>query len=261
MYLRILKLFLISYCLICSSLSADNLNKTKASLSFDSNYLVLNNGSELRLNGYDSNRESEKISSIIAFHHNVLTRVFGFLPKIKININILNRKNYFLKTNAPYWSNALYFDDSIFIPRPENGRFEEKNYRVIKHEYTHAVIHELSGENCPGWLDEGLAQYLEGEEHPKIKILLKSWLRNNHPISLKNLETGFTGFDQELVPIAYSQSYIVTKFLIDQFGINNLKKYLKDIKNTKDYKQSFVNVYKIKFEIFEKRSKKFLRSF
>ena len=64
-------------------------------------------------------------------------------------------------TRVHGWVTGLY-DGKIRLPLgsglPSGAALEQ----LVVHEYAHAAIHELSRGRTPRWLQEGLAQYLEG---------------------------------------------------------------------------------------------------
>ena len=100
-------------------------------------------------------------------------------------------------------------------------------YNAIKHEYVHAFLAELSDNRIPAWLDEGIAQYLEGQDNPRLAPALRNWLANNPPLALDSLNHGFTTLKGSSVVVAYAESLFITRSLINRYGISKVAKVIK----------------------------------
>ena len=88
----------------------------------------------------------------------------------RTSLILFPRSEFYLKTGAPEWTSAIFHKNIIKIPVDIDNIDLKEIKRTIWHEYTHAYVKSLSGDNCPGWLDEGIAQLLEGPEHPLLRL-------------------------------------------------------------------------------------------
>ncbi len=151
----------------------------------------------------------------------------GKIPAINTSIRLMDEGSFFEYTGAPSWTNALFFRGQILIPLSVTQPIDLDNVRrSVKHEYTHAIIFSLSGGKAPGWFDEGLAQWSEGEENPALRAALKRYLQEERPVPLRLLQGGFTKLDEKMVPAAYAQSLLATKALIEVYGFDLVAAYL-----------------------------------
>lgn len=151
----------------------------------------------------------------------------GRIPAINTSIRLMDEGTFFEYTGAPSWTNALFFRGQILIPLSVTQPIDLDNVRrSVKHEYTHAVIFSLSGGKAPGWFDEGIAQWAEGDENPALRAALKGYLQEHEPVPLKLLQGGFTKLDEKMVPAAYAQSLLATKALIEVYGFDLVAAYL-----------------------------------
>lgn len=195
--------------------------------------LVLSNSSQIDIYTPESLTSlSVKIEKEVKDLYSKFNESFSGIPKFTTAIHILDEKEFFELTDAPEWTNALYYDGKILIP-VSNKTLEEKGavLRTVKHEFSHSLINALTNGNCPGWLDEGLAQWTEGSEIKELKQVLKTWIGTNKLISFKLLQNGFTGLKTDTVAPAYAQSLYASKLLIKIAGKEKIEKYFRNLRN------------------------------
>ncbi len=124
------------------------------------------------------------------------------------------------------------------------GRAEWGN-RVIAHELTHLVIHQMNFNpygGLPTWLDEGLAMYAEGEAEPSFADLLVDKAREDELISVRSLASPFSAYAEESI-LAYAQSYSLVKYLIDNYGQEKMYELLCEFKEGSGYDVALLKVY------------------
>src|SRR6185503_15914344 len=118
-------------------------------------------------------------------------------------------------TKSPSWAAAAY-DGRIRIPVMGALNSPAELERIVTHEYVHAVIQQMYP-RVPGWLNEGLATYLEPGDHTR----LVSWLRTAESMTpLANLTEAFRTSDGREAVVAYAQSYVGTRVLAERLGGN-----------------------------------------
>lgn len=179
------------------------------------------------------------------------TNLFGQKPEKKVTIRFLSPSEFKRYTGAPAWTSAMYFNDEITIPiNPKKGINLSELGRAIKHEYAHAVIAEISDGKCPAWLDEGLAQSLEGRTNPLLGPALRKWIAKNEAMPLSWLQNGFTLLNEDLVPAAYAQSLFSTKKIVHDLGYKSIGTYLKLLKEGQEEEVCFKDAFKTTESMF-----------
>lgn len=169
---------------------------------------------------------AKEFSKVLKTTYGRFNDLFGDIPAFTTSLKIMDEESFYLSTGAPRWTNAMYYRDQIVIPLSEEALKDTDNlYRSIKHEFTHAVIHALSGGKCPGWLDEGFAQWAEGSENPALKPALLNWLDDRPPVPLAFLQGGFTKLDSDMVPAAYAQSLFAANTVMNSYGFRKIARY------------------------------------
>lgn len=173
---------------------------------------------------------AERSINILNDTYSELTRILATKPNRKVVLRFLSQKEFKDLTGAPAWTNAMYFRGEITIPLNMNHAIDlDELKRALRHEYVHAVVAELSNYRCPAWLDEGLAQLIEGDPNPLLGPGLRRWISQNEAMPLDWLQNGFTTLNADIVPAAYAQSLFSTRTLVNQFGFDVISSYLKDL--------------------------------
>lgn len=125
----------------------------------------------------------------------------------------------------PGWAGAIY-DGKIRLPAGE-GWTEEEFRRILRHEYTHALVHDLTRGRAPTWLQEGLAQIQEAKVSPIDLSPLRAAAEREGLIAFGELDAAF-GFrsDPARARLAYLQAYSLLDHLIGEFGFWRLNAFL-----------------------------------
>lgn len=197
---------------------------------------------------------SRRLSDVLRSSHDRFSTLFGSIPSFSTSIRLMDPESFQITTGAPSWTNALYFRGQILIPVPESAGSDYENMaRSVRHEYLHAVINSLSGGHCPGWLDEGLAQWAEGPENPALRPALARYLATKKPVPLSLLLGGFTRLERDMVAAAYAQSLIAAQAIIDTFGFLKIRRYLDALRENHDRPIAFLDAFDISENAFEKK--------
>ncbi len=184
----------------------------------------------------------------------------GRYPTKKITVVLYTDKEFKDATKSPDWAGAL-FDGKIRIPiKGLSGKTKELT-NLVAHEYTHAVIYDITGPGCPVWLHEGLAQYMEGADVAKAdELVLEYYKQYNDIPSLKNFSEGFMGLSSNKAYFAYMLSLSGTNYLIKTYGMSFIRDLLTGLGDEKEFDEAFTDVYFITFDSFMSRWKNKLKN-
>ena len=113
---------------------------------------------------YDPGVRVEDVESTLRFLDERRSELSGFFetPLAASPVVILYQgRRYFTWMDTPDWVGGVY-DGRIHVPLPPDGAEAESYRGLLSHELAHAFITEISRGLAPGWLQEGIAQYVEG---------------------------------------------------------------------------------------------------
>ncbi|MCK4863385.1 MAG: peptidase MA domain-containing protein [Dehalococcoidales bacterium] len=117
--------------------------------------------------------------------------------------------------------------------------------RVISHELTHLVVHQVTFNpysDLPTWLDEGLAMTSEGELTLSFTNALAEAWNQNSLISVRSLASPFSAYADESL-LAYAESYRLVEYLIDNYGRDKMFRLLNTFKEGSGYDEALEKVY------------------
>jgi hypothetical protein len=192
--------------------------------------------------------------SILDNTYDELSRVFRTEPTKRVVLRFLSPEQFRIQTGAPSWTSAMYFRDEISIPLTnQTGLRLDELKRALRHEYVHAVVAELSHYRAPAWLDEGVAQLIEGPPNPLLGPALRDWARANAAIPIDWLQNGFTTLDSSIVPAAYAESLFAVRKIVHTSGFSGITKYLQLLGQGVPEKQAFTRAFDLETATFERQ--------
>jgi tetratricopeptide (TPR) repeat protein len=149
-------------------------------------------------------------------------------------------------TRSPAWTKGL-FDGRIHLPIGGTIQNETLLKKLIYHEYTHALLHQLSQGKTPTWLNEGLALFFEegdreGRPHRFVPPL----------IPLEALHGSFIGYDEPTAHLAYEESRSATGYLMDRYGLFRIKLLLERLATASSFSQLFEETFMIRYADFQR---------
>lgn len=120
----------------------------------------------------------------------------------------------------PSWTGGQAFPEQDIVILGISPNDLDWGRDAIVHELTHVLVGHLTFSclgDVPTWLNEGLAVYSEGELDPGSQQQLEDAIRNNTLLTVRSLSAGFSEVSDKAY-LSYSQSYSITKFLIETYS-------------------------------------------
>lgn len=163
-----------------------------------------------------------------------LSDLLGFLPTRKLLVTVLSSPDVLEFTSSPFGYYVPKHDlHKICLPivPPKHLR---NLLQGLLHEYAHAAVQELSGDNQPAWLTEGLAVYVAHRLGRARDLLAEARGTRLEFASLGAIEGFFADPEKDLysdeATQAYAESYSAVGFLLDEWGVRGLKRLLAELR-------------------------------
>ena len=100
--------------------------------------------------------------------------------------------------------------------------------KTITHELTHSFVYFKARGKCPTWLNEGIAQMMEGKSASGYRGQLAKLAANNSLPNLQILSGSFMGFSTAQAFVAYTYSLTATELLAEH-GVHTVIEVLDDL--------------------------------
>lgn len=149
----------------------------------------------------------------------------GYSPRNTIAVTLYTQQAFLDVTRAPSWSGALN-DGKLRIPISGVQSVTPELARILKHELTHSFISQMSGNRCPTWLNEGVAQLEEGKSSASNGHQLAQLFAAGNEIPFNMLEGSFINFSAAEANVAYAESLAATEYIRDAYNMGEIARVL-----------------------------------
>jgi len=171
--------------------------------------------------------------------------LFGFFPveqgRPRVRVVLYRRADFDSVTGLGDWVGGV-FDGTVRVPVEDLGREVPQLKRVLRHELLHAFVREAGGARVPGWLNEGLAQWLESVapgDRQRTVANAEAELRGHALFSLDELRGSLTHLRGDQVALAYAQSVGFVGFIERTYGERVLFEMVSGCRDDKTPSETF----------------------
>ncbi|HEY9071111.1 MAG TPA: hypothetical protein VIV61_12710, partial [Candidatus Ozemobacteraceae bacterium] len=127
--------------------------------------------------------------------------------------------------DLPGWAGGVY-DGKIRLPVPPGTSSPDQLAGAIFHEYCHHLIFLVTDGACPTWLNEGLAQMMEGLDPQRARQILGTG-ESAHLMPLARLDGPFTrNATRQQAERLYAQALVAASQLIEEKGMAAVRELL-----------------------------------
>jgi tetratricopeptide (TPR) repeat protein len=152
----------------------------------------------------------------------------GYTPPEPIAVILYTNRQFHDVTRAPSWADGLN-DGRIRVPVQGLQQMTPELSRVLKHELTHSFVGQLTQNRAPTWLQEGLAQYMEGlRSGGNAQALVEMYDHKEFP-PLAAMEGLWTGLDTRQAVLCYAWALATVEAIISNYQIWGMRRLLSDI--------------------------------
>lgn len=165
------------------------------------------------------------ILSALENDYNDLQSQLDYTPPEQIGVVLYTGQTFADITRAPSWVGALN-DGRIRIPVQGLTSVTPALARELKHELTHSFVGQKTHYRAPTWLQEGIAQWMEGSRSSANAAFLADAAGKGAIPSLDSLDGSWIGFTGDSAFTAYAWSLAVVESIIDRGGIGDINRVL-----------------------------------
>ena len=148
----------------------------------------------LEFDGGPSKKDVMEALAVLEVAYDSISNLFDFLPENKMSLVLYEDKEYQGTGPRPDWVAAV-FDGKLRVP--VNMMAYRDVYRpVLFHELTHSFVRAMTHANVPCWMNEGIAQVIDGSHnneerplgaYPSVESLRKPFVKEKDSATVKML--------------------------------------------------------------------------
>jgi len=153
----------------------------------------------------------------LEMHFSTIETALNYSPPDSIGVILYTQDAFADITRAPGWVGALN-DGRIRVPVQGLTSVSDQLSSELKHELVHSFVWQKTRGRCPGWLNEGLAQWMEGRRSDRDAAGLIAAYEQGQYIPLKNLEGSWTRLPAPAARFAYAWSLAAVESIIATSG-------------------------------------------
>ena len=154
-----------------------------------------------------------------------ISSTLNYVPPEPIGVVLYTNQSFMDITRSPTWVGALN-DGRIRVPVEGLTSVTDELARVLKHELTHSFVGQKTGGRCPVWLQEGIAQYMEGKRSKNAAGALYSAYERHMEFSLASYETSWMNLPRDTASSAYAWSLAVVETIVGEDGMDDMERIL-----------------------------------
>lgn len=153
----------------------------------------------------------------------------GLYPAQRVHVIAYAARDLHKIRSLPEWAGGIY-DGKIRLPVSSVTATPNQMTPAIFHEYCHHLVFLLTHGNCPTWLNEGLAQTMEGVDVKRAERLLTDEDGNMKLLPIEELSKPFSSApDRNIAERLYAQSLLMVQFLLREKGIEAMRELLANL--------------------------------
>src|SRR5712692_7517009 len=190
---------------------------------------------KLRYNGAAEPALARDVLRTLEVHFSAIESALNYTPPDLIGVILYTQDAFSDITKAPAWVGALN-DGRIRVPVQGLTAVDQELSRVLKHELTHSFVSQktrsacMAGKNCanraPTWIQEGLAQWMEGKRSGENAAALLQIYGDERAISLGRLEGSWIGMSGDSAQYAYAWALANLEYIVRADGMGDIERIL-----------------------------------
>jgi tetratricopeptide (TPR) repeat protein len=192
---------------------------------------------DLKYNGSATPDLARGIMRVLEEDFRDLESQLDFTPPDPIGVILYTGESFADITRAPSWVGALN-DGRMRIPVQGLTAVTPELARVLKHELTHSFIGQKTHNRAPTWLQEGVAQYMEGRRSSAAAGALLNAAGQGELPALASLEGSWMGLGGGEASFAYAWSLAVVESIIQTGGMTDITRLLDNIATAPNTEQA-----------------------
>ena len=183
---------------------------------------------QLKYNGTAEPALAREVLHTLEDHFERIASELNYIPPEPIGVVLYTQQGFADITQAPGWVGALN-DGRIRVPVQGLTSVDSELSRVLKHELTHSFIQQKTRGRAPTWVQEGVAQWMEGKRSDQNAGVLVRIYDAGEAAPLGRLEGSWMGLPGDVARYAYAWALANIEYVVETQGMGDVERILDHI--------------------------------
>jgi tetratricopeptide (TPR) repeat protein len=202
------------------------LEKAQRDKQVEENYRENESGHfTLRYSGEAEPGLAREVLRALETHFAAIESELNYTPPDPIGVILYTQQTFADITRAPGWVGALN-DGRIRVPVQGLTQLTPQLSLVLKHELTHSFIRQKTRAAAPTWVQEGIAQWMEGKRSGVNAAVLLQAYDAKQAMSLKELEGPWMQLSNPVAAYAYAWALANVEYIVQVDGMSDVERIL-----------------------------------
>jgi len=179
----------------------------------------------LKYNGTAEPALAREVLRVLEEHHSRIDSALNYTPPEPIAVVLYTQQGFSDITRAPGWVGALN-DGRIRVPVQGLTGVDAELSRVLKHELTHSFIQQKTRGRAPTWIQEGMAQWMEGKRSDENAAVLVQIYDEGQAAPLGRLEGSWMSLSGDMAQYAYAWALANVEYIVETQGMGDVERIL-----------------------------------
>ena len=179
----------------------------------------------LRYSGAAEPALAHDILRTLEHHYDAIESELGYSPPDAIGVILYTQQAFADITQAPTWVGALN-DGRIRVPVQGLSGVTPELSRVLKHELTHSFVQQKTRGHAPTWMQEGLAQWMEGKRSDTAAAALIGMYGAAPDQVAVHFEGNWMKMSNEAAAVSYAWALANVECIMNSGGMGDLDRIM-----------------------------------
>jgi tetratricopeptide (TPR) repeat protein len=179
----------------------------------------------LRYSGASEPALARDVLHTLERHFEKIESELSYSPPDSIGVILYTQQAFADITQAPNWVGALN-DGRIRVPVQGLSSVTPDLSRVLKHELTHSFVQQKTRGRAPTWIQEGLAQWMEGKRSDMSATALVGMYQSDATLGATHFEGNWMKLSNEAAGAAYAWALANVEYIVKSGGMTDMDRIL-----------------------------------
>ena len=179
----------------------------------------------LRYSGASEPALARAVLHTLERHYEAIESELNYSPPDSIGVILYTQQAFADITRAPNWVGALN-DGRIRVPVQGLSDITPDLSRVLKHELTHSFVQQKTRGHAPTWVQEGLAQWMEGKRSDVNAAALLRMYKADPNMGVLHFSGDWMTMSGADSGIAYAWALANVEYITQAGGMNDIDRIL-----------------------------------